>query len=1470
MQCVIEMNSKIMDNDYGTTASFLIYRERFFDYVVCRLLKKYLLRSSVKYVSVAGVEENANGVIYYIFDQQRNVIRSAHKNYFMKQVLKARSHGKVLSGNGVTVLLINRVVEAEVQGLFSIFNDVKALMGMVESFTAAKDKVVGFASKYGKDILALILDISSTIIRMFSQERIKFSSLTTFIFDIVSICMRISSLKDKLSLQMDLNLDSLAWILAGFGLPAAIMKRLKFFTELTGKRILDSSGATSTLFDAVELVMDVLKWLSENYDFYGVLSFLYMFLNNRFSFITNFRLMREVSDLHFRWAKNSQVMLEPEFRAQVLSVHERVLKEQTFLDFLTDERRRINKVVYDSFKNNIVRFVKSYESSIRLEPACVIFEGGPGCGKSVLMGNLTQILSSTQVNLSVYSHIIPDINASKDFYDDYEGQDVMVVDDIGQQGVSQWRTIINMVSSIKMGLDCAAADKKNTKFFTSRLILGTTNNCSSIQGLSKTDGIADIGALFRRIHNVRQSVNWVNGEREFRLEYWKYDESSKTWIQDFMPKWKPTAVKMNLPSYIQTTDYHEVLKWVLQITELAMRVNEDTMDLTALSTDDVVELGKYFTLQAGAATCSLTSESVRLDIQREETWSEICKEYFLYVKEWLLGSVKKFTNILSRMFSSTGKEVETLRSIWKEEFPDEVTLQCMGCEKGLIGTVICLLSLVVVGGLSAVLYNPIKNWLCESDRKKLIKSFGKVNLQGDDVTGLPARLANTPKYVRYMEIRRTVGENVSVARGHCIVSGKRILTNCHFYGEDITVSLSRNWETVSKDIFELEHMPVKVVHFCTQFDWMVLEIQGTNFPFYPLAKALFVDCERATPSGQAHFITPEKVVPLTTDASFRKSLDNAVISVKMPNDKQDFKTPSKWPIRSFCAKDVIFYGISANGLCGCPIVNGRGDLIGMHFAGTQEMGLGMIFGINELEQLKKFMLDGSDPQRTFYKDLSDASAGMRLDSFGLKSSVPLMKTSLGPTGIDKSIFGDELYEYGEKIPPVFVDEEGKSVITKMAMKSFGRTTEVSAEALLFAEKVIESMLPEEIKDLSLEDTVFGDGVLQPLNKKSVNGYGYESQDKEFYFDYEKREVKDNFKCIFEDFKRECETGEVCIESILAKEALKDETRPVEKAKKPRSFRVMPLHHIVATKMCLGNLMKHIVDNRWTNGICIGFNPYSDFDRLYDELRNLKCFDGDFGNWDGGCNPLIQDMINRVVLRRYKGDNGEMLKVIMNSLVRTPVLVKEELFVTTHSMPSGAWVTALFNSLINRALTAICYYENCTIQKRKAHLLECLSIRDFVIGDDKLVGVPKSLEKVVNAFTMKSLAESLNMRYTDGTKGEITSAFKPLKDCIFVKRNFRFHKGMGKIVGALSLQTLFNTMLWKDDTKDERDVMDGKFTILQFESFLHERTDLVLKVKKEYERLHLRFREFGPNLIVKTMSEEPEVWKYFVDVSDKNY
>jgi hypothetical protein len=1483
------------DSRIGTTASFLIPGKRFNDYRVCVLLKSkgYLCKDSVKYISLEGVETDN----YFIYDQQQNVIRLAHKKYFCKTLRENEGKCKVISERGLVILVIHFVKEsyhATHQGLFSFISEVKGMMTMLDDLSSLKDKIIAFAGDNGKDCIALICDLIALFGSAFSEAQLTFSSLSSFLLNIVSIVLRVSSLKDKFDspkLQFDFNLDSLAWFFAGVGLPSFLVKRIKAFNDLTGKRVFDSDGVLSSLFDAVDLFLSILKWLSEFCDPFGVLSFLHSFLVHHFSFMDNFRLMRVINALHFKWARNSQVMLEPAYRQEVLDAFNKSMESMKFREFVNEDKRRMNKVIYDSFVGNIVRFVKSFDSATRLEPACIIFEGTPGCGKSVLMGNLTKVLSSPHINMSVYSHIIPSLDSAKDFYDDYEGQDVMVVDDIGQQGVSQWRTIINMVSSIKMGLDCAAADKKNTKFFTSKLILGTSNMCHNLHGLTKNDGISDIGALYRRIHDVRMSKRDVNGKIVYKAEYFKFDEVSGSWVNGFLPKWQPTAAKFNIPVMRESDDPLDILQWSLSLIKMVMCVNEDTMDVTGLTEGQINWAGDYYAkLQAGAKY-DVGKDEVKFEIQKEETWQMICKEYFLYVKQFLRDSVSKFSNIVKRcmkFFMGTKVTKDELEAIWSEEFGIDFSvhgakLQCVACQGPIFFVFYALVALLCVSGLGYLVYSPIKNWLFSSDRKahakRMDKLFGKMQSL-DSFVSSDSGLANSSKHVRYMEIRRKVHNYHSsgVAIGQCIVSGKRIFTNAHYFGEDITVSLARNWECAKNNTFELEHAPCKVVSIDLNFDWMVLEIQ-VPCNVYPLARSYFNSPARnfSVAPTAACFVTPESVIPLRNEWKFVSATQVGKVPkplevfINMPTTLEDFKT-GKFSKVKYTEGQFMQYGISEAGLCGCPIVDNLGCLVGLHFAGTDKFGMGMVYSSDMVGKIKDLLLvnySGVDAP-PIWKDLPDGYAGMRLDASGLKISAPMEKTNLTETGINPDIFGSELLEYGLKVPPVFVDEEGKTVLQKMGMKSFGRTTVVASDELEFARTVVESMLPDVIYDLSREETAFGCEGIAGLNKDSVNGYGYLSQDKRDYFDFDNKVISKEFNDIMDMFEKDCVNGTVKLEQILAKECLKDELRPVEKSVKPRTFRIMPLHHIFATKLCLGNLMKHIVDNRWENGICIGFNPYVDFDRLYKELAHLNCFDGDFGNWDGGCNPLIQDMVNDVVFSRYKGNHKEMLRVILDSIVRNFVLMKDALYLTTHSMPSGSWVTALFNSLINRSLTAICYYRNCKRLGITPKLLPCLSIRDFVIGDDKIVGVPKCLKDVVNAFTMKELAESLNMRYTDGTKGEITSAFKPLNECVFVKRNFRYHTRLNKMVGALSLQTLMNTVLWYDQTRDASEVMDGKFTVLQFESYLHERQDLVDKVELELKRLGYPHRRFSESTIKSTMTNETNVYWDFISASGKLY
>ena len=102
--------------------------------------------------------------------------------------------------------------------------------------------------------------------------------------------------------------------------------------------------------------------------------------------------------------------------------------------------------IYKAFNSNIVKYVKTFTVSSRTEPTCFVFEGPAGCRKSTVMNALVQVCRRD--NRSVYIHCVPSVDAGKDFYDDYENQDVFVMDDVGQQGLSQWRTIINFVPPV--------------------------------------------------------------------------------------------------------------------------------------------------------------------------------------------------------------------------------------------------------------------------------------------------------------------------------------------------------------------------------------------------------------------------------------------------------------------------------------------------------------------------------------------------------------------------------------------------------------------------------------------------------------------------------------------------------------------------------------------------------------------------------------------------------------------------------------------------------------------------------------------------------------------------------------------------------------------------------------------------------------------------------------------------------------
>jgi hypothetical protein len=134
--------------------------------------------------------------------------------------------------------------------------------------------------------------------------------------------------------------------------------------------------------------------------------------------------------------------------------------------------------------------------------------------------------------------LIKNVSDGKDWYDSYNNEDIFLMDDIGQQGVSQWRTLINMVSPLRLPLECAESKLKDTKFFSSNTIFVTTNNFSDLHNFSKNDCISEPEALWRRgyvFDFAKVKMDPATGELYGRIDFKFYDWLQKRWVYGFPP-----------------------------------------------------------------------------------------------------------------------------------------------------------------------------------------------------------------------------------------------------------------------------------------------------------------------------------------------------------------------------------------------------------------------------------------------------------------------------------------------------------------------------------------------------------------------------------------------------------------------------------------------------------------------------------------------------------------------------------------------------------------------------------------------------------------------------------------------------------------------------------------------------------------------------------------------------------------------
>jgi hypothetical protein len=1060
-----------------------------------------------------------------------------------------------------------------------------------------------------------------------------------------------------------------------------------------------------------------------------------------------------------------------------------------------------------------------------MEPVAFVFEGGAGSGKTTLMNSFVEYLSKK--DQSVYVHTVPNTESGKDFYDDYNNEDVFVMDDVGQQGKSQWRTMINFVSTTKYPLDCARAENKNTKSFNSSLILATTNHFRTLNGFTASDCITEPSALFRRPHVVDvTSAKDKNGHFYQILQYYRYDfrADRPSWVGSFLDPHLGSPVPPKLDTSHVPPHLRKIasLNWLAQLVNHVREKTREDNVRTMVSPEEVEEIDNYMWDAQTNVLSSITNWVVDPIFEKANVWKEWCK----HQSDRYVALCQSFFDWLSANALSlitTNKSITSLTDYVSDKYADVKALWSALHEN----TTTLTLGLVMAGVITLV----CAYFLTDSDLDvdtidMFVKACEDAKSRKDENLWLSQsagvldtapntnRLSALKQHTRMVVVRSDAGSHMDTFT-QAIVSGNKILVPAHAWPHEAYVDIYVSVDAYRNKCKEREDVKVKCVKIYPGCDLAVYELDRL-VARYKNCNNLFLESSVKNPL--LYLVNSYTTIPVLLGVSCINNSEIVKYGNFVHGPNSGFYTP-----------------LTAGGACGTVLFSEEHGVVGFHVAGGDNIGFCVVPPRIVAEEIRSLMLYKEDVPYYFDDKINANFSGARLrypDGYVTPTSV-LSASSLIPTVFNikhnddvqelKRLIRDDRAvapvvenNLRDKVPPRF-DAAGTphkqlKTTAKKTCKLQGRLTSAEVD---FVTICIDDMIPE-FSDIDDSECAFGNEYLPPLNKDSSNGYGF-MRGKDAYFNFAEKIIYPHTMDKFNKFLDDVNNDNVDIREVLSTESFKDELRTVDKHDSPRTFRVMPLQHIWWSKKIFGATMPFFKQNRHKTGLCVGFNPYLDCDEVANKLRGCEVTgDIDFSKWDGSIMSRFMYVIGDCFKRKYRGKHVKMLDYLISSSATSCVLVNDELLATTHGLPSGTWLTLLMNSLINKCLTALTLYR----YDNSPSLTKFHRVVDYVMGDDKIIGAHKDDKHWFNLRTIDEVATSLGMTCTNGDKTPITKQHQPFDKLTFVKRHFRYHPVLKKYVGCLSVETLLGTIQWMDSGKDIEEVLPGKIRSVLVEAYLH--------------------------------------------------
>jgi hypothetical protein len=1236
--------------------------------------------------------------------------------------------------------------------------------------------VVNSFPDYGSFVLE-ILDIIFSTINLIKTAK---SNIELDLTTILLIFIKISKLFLFFERMTEYESEGFeAFVIAGASLflPSKLLEIFKRMSLFSSVKLLDDPASFLNFF---ELIFDFMNTFI-SYIPKTILDFIPTHLLTIFDF-RPYALFMRLRALYNAWQGNLRLMLDDTFRTNVKNL--KIKLDQTLKTYdLAKYSKQLQIYISDFIR--MFKSVKSYEETSRVEPSCFIFEGPPGVFKSTHANMLVTILKHTH-----YSHLTKSSTDGKDFYDTYCNETIFRMDDVGQQSLSQWRNIINFVSPTKLPLDCAAVSLKDTIYFNSEIIILTTNQFTNLTGFTSQDGVADKRALFRRGYvfdykNVTREGNKLKGLVRFKYYDQKSDIFLNAFPQEFLDYLDDKGV-IPMPPTCDVSNTSDLFVWMSTIVEGFRLLKNEQHDDNKLTEPFITQIRRSNPFFPEGKLTDLNAILIQEHNAEhiELTTVDGIPHSDLYEHD-PPGYLNLFREILEIVFTSI--------------------FSCV-CDfiKDVSSDLTKFMRPMAVIIISSVIIHVVKNLIISTINKTAELVTNKIVTMYKAESIIPYALETYIDTVKDREYHRNRHPLISKVVDqmylckiygktktelcYCLISQKYVILPHHVCRDDqAQLTIYKDYD---KNNIIIDNMIVNKTYFSDKGDVAIWALSKG----YASPRQCLASCFKKV-NKEAKVLTFEKnVIPI------ERIRVEGTSNVTYPISERKYNT----------LDNPLHYNIHFPGMCGALVLSQDGDILGFHVAGHSTLNDGVaVFWSNEIkEQITNELRkpNGLYLNSKISDKLFDDFSGEKLVG---EVSVNTPKQS---NFIPTALYG--IFDISRI--PANLTPYGPHTIKDIGKKSMKPIQSLEFSELEFGTQVLDIII-DDFDDLTDSEVIQGNDTLAKMNPKSSNGH-FPLKTKHECFDYENGQMTPSFEELYYPFLERLSSNEIKQSDLVWIETPKDELRSISKTE-PRTFRLCSVAVQFITKKIFGNMVTQIVTNRKFNKIMIGINPFKDWNDFYRELEPSGTFDGDAQAFDKNMLPQVQDYVAQCILKKYKGKYKDIAHKLLTNLIYNIVCLNDDVFILTHSLPSGCFLTALINSFVNRFYAAMWYnrYHPNPIPTKFY-----LEIYDYNYGDDKVVSVKNpTIRKYLNAITMSEFFNSIGIPFTNAKKTKITEQFCDLSEVSFLKRKFVYHRQLETIVGPLELSTLYSGLSFVDGTKDVNLVLQDKMHNFQREIFLHQ-------------------------------------------------